>query len=468
MCDDIDHGGRRCPSSTADGQRRRRADQRAAAAADQVRAFIGATPFRPESGELMRMSSRPSYYDTDEWIEYDETLRASAERHGIEISEADRADGLWEGESEPAGAYVVHAESFEQITAWAGEIAGRYNQDSVMAGYFDQDGPDRVYSFPVGLDEQDRVQHTLDILRDAGASGGRLYDGKLEIAEPASYPLPPAAVNAIASRLGVDPSFAQAHVTFVEGDERYLQHTPIKEIQSLRERYADAQGLPRRRGIPHLTDMDDIAAARAYDVAPHEPAHPRVARSYRSFRHHIAAQWDMLTEAGYRFEPWHGESEQPYADSAAMLRDLRENKHLFYFRTDVSQNTEGALPPDHPMATQIPVTLPTGERSRMIANDVFRAVHDALAHSEGHQFGPYGEKRAWWTHRSCLPRDARLALWCETRAQNCWTNAGPHMVTGESSSGELRLKRRGEDGWAPISDRPYAQQKCVRVPSALT
>ncbi len=92
----------------------------------------------------------------------------------------------------------------------------------------------------------------------------------------------------------------------------------------------------------------------------------------------------------------------------------------------------------------------------------------SLAHSEGHQFGPYGEKRAWWTHRSCLPRDARLALWCETRAQNCWTNAGPHMVTGESSSGELRLKRRGEDGWAPISDRPYAQQKCVRVPSALT
>lgn len=164
------------------------------------------------------MSSRPSYNDTDEWIEYDETLRASAERHGIEISEADRADGLWEGESEPAGAPTSStAQSFEQITAWAGEIAGRYSQDSVMAGYFDQDGPHRVYSFPVSLDEQDRVQHTLDILRDAGASGGRLYDGKLEIAEPAASPLPPAAVNAIASRLGVDPSFAQAHVTFVEG-----------------------------------------------------------------------------------------------------------------------------------------------------------------------------------------------------------------------------------------------------------
>ena len=460
MCEDIDHGGRRCPSSTADGQRRRRANQRAAAADDQVRAFIGATPFRPESVDLMRMSSRPTYYDTDEWIEYDETLRASAERHGIEISEADHADGLWEGESEPAGAYIVHADSFEQITSWASEIAGRYNQDSVMAGYYDPEGPDRVYTFPASGDEQSRVQHTLEILRDAGVSGGRLYDGKLEIAEPGEYPLPPAAVNAIASRLGVAPSFARARVAFIEGDARYLQHTPIKEIQSLRERYADAHSLP------HLTEIDDIAAARAYDAAPHEPNHPRVARSYRTFRQHIAAQWDMLTDAGYRFEPWHGESEQPYADSAAMLRDLRENKHLFYFRTDVSQHTEGALPPDHPMATTVTVTLPSGERSPMVANDVFRAVHDALAHSEGHQFGPYGEKRAWWTHRSCLPRDARLALWCETRAQNCWTNAGPHMVA-DSPDGELRLKRRGEDGWEPVNRRPYAQQKCVRVPSAL-
>ncbi|MGG1909886.1 hypothetical protein AB1285_23295 [Microbacterium sp. NRRL B-14842] len=95
MCDDIDHGGRRCPSSTAAGQRRRRAEKREQNAEKQLEAFIGATPFRPVSGELMRMSSRPSYYDTDEWIEYEDTLRAAAERHGIEISELQHADGLW-------------------------------------------------------------------------------------------------------------------------------------------------------------------------------------------------------------------------------------------------------------------------------------------------------------------------------------------------------------------------------------
>lgn len=466
MCDDIDHGGRRCPSSTAEGQRRRRAEKRERNAEKQLEAFIGATPFRPISGELTRMSSRPSYWDTDEWIEYEDTLRAAAERHGIEISELQHADGLWEGTSEPAGAYIVHADSFEQITDWAGELAGRYDQDSIMAGYFDPDGPDRVYSFAAGTGSQQQVQETLDILRAAGAPGGRLYDGKLEIAEPAEYPLPASAVNAIAARLGTEPTFARAHVAFVPGNDSYRRHQPIKEIQSLRERYADAHGFPQRTPIPRLTELDDIAAARAYAAAAHEPSHPQVARSYRTLRQHIGAQWDMLTKAGYTFEPWHGETEQPYADSAAMLADLRENKHLFYFRTEVSQHSEGALPPDHPMARSVTVTLPTGERAPMLANDVFRAVHDAIAHSEGHQFGPYGEKRAWWTHRACLPREARLALWCETRAQNCWTNAGPHMTT-EGGTGQPRLIRRGEPGWMPLGERPYAQQKCCRVDSAL-
>lgn len=149
-----------------------------------------------------------------------------------------------------------------------------------------------------------------------------------------------------------------------------------------------------------------------------------------------------------------------------MLADLRDNKHLYYFRTEVSQHSEGALPPDHPMASTVTVISPDGHPVRMVANDVFRAVHDAIAHSEGHQFGPYGERRAWWTHRACLPRDARLALWCETRAQNCWTNAGPHMTT-PGGDGAPQLLRQGDDGWMPVSQRPYAEQKCVRVDSAL-
>lgn len=42
-------------------------------------------------------------------------------------------------------------------------------------------------------------------------------------------------------------------------------------------------------------------------------------------------------------------------------------------------------------------------------------MHAAFAHSEGYVPGTYGDLWAWWTLRSSLPSEARLALWCETR-----------------------------------------------------
>lgn len=462
MCRDVDHGGRRCPSSEAARQRRYRATRRDAEARDQVESFIGATPFRPESGQLMPMSSRPGYYDTDEWIEFDDTIRAAAERRGVEIVDATNADGLWMGDTEPAGAFLVRADDFDAIRGWAAEIAGRYEQDSVMAGAFTDDGPDSVYSFDVGAAAADQL---LEHMREAGVAGGRVYDGRLEVASLGSDPVSPAAMRLLAARFG-EAHIARAHVEFITADDSYRRHTPIKEIQLLRQNYAAGHGFPVRPRMPHLTPADDIAAARAYAAAEHQPRHRKVARSYRALRQHIAAQWDMLVSSGYIFEPWHGHQEQPYADSAGMIDDLRRNRHLYYFRTEISQHTDGALPADHPMAANVHVTMPDGRRQQMLANDVFRAVHDAIAHSEGHTFGPFGEKRAWWTHRSCLPREARLALWCETRAQNCWTNAGPHM-TEAGDNGTLRLLQRDDPRWLPLPDRPYAEQKCVVVHPSL-
>lgn len=460
MCRSLEQGGRRCPRCSPEGRRLSRAQARAAAAADGIRTFIGVTPYRPESAELMRLSSRPSYYDTDEWAEFDETIHAAAERHNLELVHEAPADGLWQGDTEPAGAYEVRAENFDDVKAWAAEIAGRYDQDSVMVGYYDESADGRVYSVAVGDAPTSAVLRTL---RQAGLDGGRVTDGRLEIASPGA-PLPAEAQRVLAARYGgVDVD--RAHIEFVEKDDSHLAHTPIKAIQMLRQNYCDQHGIPPRQRIPHLTSADDIAAARVYEQGEHQPDHPKIQRSYRVFRQHVAQQWDMLTAAGYRFEPWHGETEQPYANSAEMLSDLRDHKRLYYFRTEVSQDSEGALPPDHPMAKPVTVTMPDGSRRRMVANDVFRAVHDAIAHSEGHQFGPYGEKRAWWTHRSSLPSEARLALWNETRAQNAWTNAGPHMQT-RSADGSVRVKRRGDVDYIPQVERPYAQQKCVLPPNA--
>jgi hypothetical protein len=211
-----------------------------------------------------------------------------------------------------------------------------------------------------------------------------------------------------------------------------------------------------------MTELDDVAAAKAYAAAVHAPKSPAVRRSYRALHRHIQAQYVDFVGAGYTFEPWHSESsEQPYVDSAGMLKDLRENKHLFYFRTEVSDSTEGALPTGHPMARTVSVPDGQGTSRTMPLNDAFRAVHDAIAHGDGLMFGPEGEKRAWWTHRTCLPKEARMALFCETRGQNTWTNAGPHMREGDG------VLKRGQPGWLPQPIRPYAEQKAARIPKGI-
>lgn len=436
-----------------------------------MQASIAATPFRPESEGLLAMSSRDSYYESDEWQEWSDRIHVLAERYDVDLIEGTPAErdaaGLWMGEQEPSGAYTAVG-TREQVQTWASHVAAQYDQDSVMVLYADPQGADSLYTFtpPAGAD----VEGVKAAMVEAGIPGGRVVDGRLEVVSTEADPVPPAALDLIAKRLECGPGqVGRAPVTavFVEKDEARTGHQPIKEIQAIRQRHAKAHGLPVRGRCPHLTDADDIAASMAYEQGEHSPTDPKVARSYRTLRRHITEQHDALTAAGYSFEPWRGESEQPYANSGEMLADLRDNKRLYYFRTEVSQDSEGALPPDHPMAKEVTVRDGDGHERVMVANDVFRAVHDTIAHSEGHQFGPHGEKMAWHAHRSSLPREAHLALWNETRAQNVFTNAGPHLRVDDGQGG-LRLRQKGEEGYLGLTERPYAEQKCVRVPDAFT
>ncbi|NWL32023.1 hypothetical protein [Paenarthrobacter nitroguajacolicus] len=429
----------------------------AAAAAGELQAYIGATPFRPESAELLSLDSRPNYYSSEEWREYDDTIRNAGASHDIELLDDKPADGLWEGETEPAGAYTARG-SEECIRSWAAEIAGRYNQDSVMVAFVDETGPDRMYTF--GGETNIDAEDALDTLRLAGIPGGRVVDGRLQILQTDGQP-DKLALYAIQRRYG-SPEWTPVRAEFVVKNTDYARHAPIREIQKIRQDYRERHGFTARTEMPHMSDLDDIAAAKAYGEAVHDPRDPAVRRSYRSLGKHVQDQYSDFVAAGFSFEPWESaSSEQPYADSAEMLADLRESKHLFYFRTEVSDETEGALPAGHPMARTITVPDGRGGSRHVPLNDAFRAVHDAIAHGDGLMFGPEGERRAWWTHRTSLPKEARLALFCETRGQNTWTNAGPHMRDGD------RVLRRGEHGWLAQPERPYAVQKAARIPKGL-
>jgi hypothetical protein len=156
-----------------------------AAASGELIAYIGATPFRPESAELLALDSRPSYYASEEWSEYDDTIRNVGRAHQIEMLDDKPADGLWEGQTESAGAYAVRGNE-ECIRAWAGELAGRYNQDSVMVAFVDEAGPDRMYTF--GSSTPIDAEDALDTLRMAGIPGGRVVNGTLQILQTSGYP----------------------------------------------------------------------------------------------------------------------------------------------------------------------------------------------------------------------------------------------------------------------------------------
>lgn len=430
----------------------------AAAAHAEVVAYIGATPVRPESARFISVDNRGTYFSSHEWREFDDHVAISAARHGVELIETKTAAGLWQGKSEPSGAYIASGTE-QNIRSWAAELAGRYHQDAVMVAMVDPDGPDRLYSFPVG--EQDPADD-VRALKAAGLKAGTLAGGQLQVLSAGE--LTPHARWALQMRQTVGISTYQpVRVAFIEGQDTGRDHSPVKEIQALRQRYAAEHGLPERGPLPHLSEADDIAAAQAYEHAVHDPSDRTVRRSYAALREHVLAQHQMLLAAGYRFEPWHGQAEQPYADSADMLTDLRENKHLFYYRTEVSDTTEGALQPGHPMAGLVQMPDEQGGTRTAPVNDAFRCVHDTIAHSDGVQFGPVGERRAWWAHRSCLPPAAHLALFNETRGQNAWTNFGPHM----RHPTEPRGLRPHEPGWMPIPDRPYAEQKACRIPKGL-
>lgn len=171
----------------------------------------------------------------------------------------------------------------------------------------------------------------------------------------------------------------------------------------------------------------NLALARDYLAAPHQPEHPIVQRSYDLFRGYIEAQYAALLATGLDVD---FQEDNPYSCSADLFADIERGVLLIYGL--------GEPPRNHPM--------------NGTPNLHFRAVHDWLGHygcdpeAEHYGFGRSGEELAFLRHRDTLPSGAWLALCCETRAQTA-CNLWLHDV------------RRGPNPPA------YAPQKAVLLPS---
>lgn len=189
----------------------------------------------------------------------------------------------------------------------------------------------------------------------------------------------------------------------------------------------------------------------------HNPQDPAVKEAYDNLIKQTLAQYQALEKAGYKF--WFIDTRIPanadYASSPwNAMRDMRANQEMGVFPTSDGFGSSDADVSSNPLLAdtgiQWPVGGPDGPLQPVLANDLFRAVHDAFGHGmEGAGFRADGEENAWQAHSRLFTGSALGAITSETRDQNSWLNYGPN---GESNR------------TAKVEDTIFADQKTGLMP----
>lgn len=174
----------------------------------------------------------------------------------------------------------------------------------------------------------------------------------------------------------------QAHHSVAQSATVYA-YRPDQSTASL-ARAAHAVVCPQRQR--QLADLYDAAPDWDDDAVP----------AFEAFRRETLTQWAALQRLGWSLTV---ESTDPYADAPALRADVARGRIAV-----LSTAATGGHPflSDH-------------------ENDVFRAVHDVIAHcATGRGFDRHGEEAAYQAHAALYSGAARRALAVETRAQNAY------------------------------------------------
>ena len=245
-------------------------------------------------------------------------------------------------------------------------------------------------------------------------------------------------------------------------DGRKLFSEPDERLSPIADEYIKSNGL-KPMVTEKITSLDEErskAIADIYEEAEDQSDNPEVQKAYQALADETKKQYDALIAAGYTVEVWENDG-QPYNNSQEMLADLRNNKHLYIFGTESGFGESGITAEDR---AKNPMLADSGAKDAngktLLVNDMFRFVHDAFGHGKlGNSFGPIGEENAWRVHSQMYSPLARRAMTSETRGQNSWVNFGPHLRGKDG-----KLPKKGEDGYVPVSQRPYAPQKNFLFP----
>jgi len=188
--------------------------------------------------------------------------------------------------------------------------------------------------------------------------------------------------------------------------------------------------------------------ANAYESMQHNPSNPHVKKSYNALIKETGDQFNHLLKNGLKVSKMKPDMGNPYKNSKDLIKDLKENNHMWYYPTELGFGTNNQ-PKDHPMLQE---TEFTHEGKKMPANDVFRVVHDAVHAIHGSTFGPKGEHQTYLTHKQLYSPEAQGALATETMGQNNWVNWS---------------KKYGEHNRKNPSNTVFAEQKAGLLPNHI-
>lgn len=231
---------------------------------------------------------------------------------------------------------------------------------------------------------------------------------------------------------------------------------PDPNLVAVAEQYANSIGITLRRQSEYavIDEQRSKRIADAYEAMRHDPQNPQVKEAYENLIIQTMAQYRALEAAGYKFWLFDDKTDPYDSKPWVAMRDLRANKSMGVYSTVSGFGTSDFDPATNPLLAdtglQWPSGSPNGPLVRVLANDLFRAVHDAFGHGlEGAGFRAQGEENAWQAHVRLFTGTAIHALTSETRGQNSWLNFGPFGKENQTAS---------------VADTKFADQKTGLMP----
>lgn len=190
--------------------------------------------------------------------------------------------------------------------------------------------------------------------------------------------------------------------------------------------------------------------ADAYESMPHTPDHPETKAAYQALINETKEQYKNLLAGGLKISKMRPDMQNPYPTSKHLHADLENNNHMWYYPTETGYGPEGSSQSlNHPMLQ--PTEFKDPEGKPMLANDVFRVVHDTIHNKLKNGFGPKGEHESYLEHKKTYSPLAQKALATETMGQNSTVNFGTH----------------GEHNRKNPSQTIYAEQKAGLLPEHI-